>query len=142
MKVKESLNVTFDETPPPPKTSPLEDDELVEEQVIEKQTALATSTTEVEYVSARKACQQALWMKQALVDYGIRHCLIVFASMPGLNIRLCLQPCGFHYGGASLDCVRMDWGSFAGNDGFTTHDVFDAAQGELLDLHKWRMYSK
>ncbi|GJU10239.1 hypothetical protein Tco_1132635 [Tanacetum coccineum] len=30
-KVKESLNVTFDETPPPPKTSPLEDDDLVEE---------------------------------------------------------------------------------------------------------------
>ncbi|GJW31222.1 copia protein [Tanacetum coccineum] len=37
-----------------------------------KQTALAISTTEVEYVSAGKACQQALWMKQALVDYGIR----------------------------------------------------------------------
>ncbi|GKA81607.1 zf-CCHC domain-containing protein [Tanacetum coccineum] len=38
----------------------------------EKQTALAISTTEAEYVSAGKACQQALWMKQALVDYGIR----------------------------------------------------------------------
>ncbi|GJY55502.1 hypothetical protein Tco_0454617 [Tanacetum coccineum] len=36
-----------------------------------KQTALAISTTEVEYVSAGKACQQALWMKQALVDYDI-----------------------------------------------------------------------
>nr|GEV96793.1 uncharacterized mitochondrial protein AtMg00810-like [Tanacetum cinerariifolium] len=35
MKVEESLNVTFDETPPPPKTSPLEDDDLVEEQAIE-----------------------------------------------------------------------------------------------------------
>ncbi|GJW77604.1 retrovirus-related pol polyprotein from transposon TNT 1-94 [Tanacetum coccineum] len=34
MKVEESL-VTFDETPPPPKTSPLEDDDLVEEEVIE-----------------------------------------------------------------------------------------------------------
>ncbi|GKC52692.1 hypothetical protein Tco_1075437 [Tanacetum coccineum] len=33
-----------------------------------KQTALAISTTEVEYVSARKACQQALWMKQALTS--------------------------------------------------------------------------
>ncbi|GJV17039.1 hypothetical protein Tco_1362362 [Tanacetum coccineum] len=30
----ESLNVTFDETPPPPKISPLEDDELVEEEAI------------------------------------------------------------------------------------------------------------
>ncbi|GJZ08425.1 hypothetical protein Tco_0542708 [Tanacetum coccineum] len=37
-----------------------------------KQTALALSTTEAEYVSAGKAGQQALWMKQALVDYGIR----------------------------------------------------------------------
>ncbi|GJZ84862.1 hypothetical protein Tco_0650201 [Tanacetum coccineum] len=37
-----------------------------------KQTALAISTTEVKYLSAGKACQQALWMKQALIDYGIR----------------------------------------------------------------------
>ncbi|GKB29150.1 retrovirus-related pol polyprotein from transposon TNT 1-94, partial [Tanacetum coccineum] len=35
MKVEESLNVTFDETPPPPKTSPLEDDDLDEEEAIE-----------------------------------------------------------------------------------------------------------
>nr|GEZ82480.1 hypothetical protein [Tanacetum cinerariifolium] len=45
-----------------PKTSHLE----------AKQTALAISTTEVEYIFARKACQQALWMKQALVDYDIK----------------------------------------------------------------------
>nr|GEV18673.1 copia protein [Tanacetum cinerariifolium] len=38
----------------------------------EKQTTLAISTTEAEYVFAGKACQQALWMKQALIDYGIR----------------------------------------------------------------------
>ncbi|GJW24488.1 retrovirus-related pol polyprotein from transposon TNT 1-94 [Tanacetum coccineum] len=38
----------------------------------EKQTALAISTTEAEYVSAGKACQQALWMKQALIDYDVR----------------------------------------------------------------------
>ncbi|GKD84363.1 hypothetical protein Tco_1355517 [Tanacetum coccineum] len=37
-----------------------------------KQTALAISITEAEYVFIRKACQQALWMKQALIDYGIR----------------------------------------------------------------------
>nr|GEV63789.1 retrovirus-related Pol polyprotein from transposon TNT 1-94 [Tanacetum cinerariifolium] len=35
MKVKESLNVTFDETHPPSKTSPLEDDDFVEEEAIE-----------------------------------------------------------------------------------------------------------
>ncbi|GKD19821.1 retrovirus-related pol polyprotein from transposon TNT 1-94 [Tanacetum coccineum] len=35
MKVEESLNVTFDETPSPHKTLPLEDDDLVEEDAIE-----------------------------------------------------------------------------------------------------------
>ncbi|GJT88959.1 retrovirus-related pol polyprotein from transposon TNT 1-94 [Tanacetum coccineum] len=37
-----------------------------------KQTALVISTTEAEYVSAGKACQQAPWMKRALIDYDIR----------------------------------------------------------------------
>ncbi|GJY08337.1 hypothetical protein Tco_0375391 [Tanacetum coccineum] len=37
-----------------------------------KQTALAISTIEAEYVSARKACQKTLWMKQALIDYDVR----------------------------------------------------------------------
>nr|GEV12177.1 hypothetical protein [Tanacetum cinerariifolium] len=37
-----------------------------------KQTVLAISTTEAEYVSAGKACQQVLWMKQALIDYDVR----------------------------------------------------------------------
>ncbi|GJT85112.1 putative mitochondrial protein [Tanacetum coccineum] len=35
-RVEESLNETFDETPPSPKTSPLEDDDLVEEEAIEE----------------------------------------------------------------------------------------------------------
>ncbi|GKD54820.1 hypothetical protein Tco_1288207 [Tanacetum coccineum] len=34
MKIKESLNVTFDETPPPTKTSPFVDDDLDEEEAI------------------------------------------------------------------------------------------------------------
>nr|GEV32020.1 copia protein [Tanacetum cinerariifolium] len=37
-----------------------------------KQTTFAISTTKAEYVSTRKACQQARWMKQALIDYDIR----------------------------------------------------------------------
>ncbi|GJY91037.1 hypothetical protein Tco_0506233 [Tanacetum coccineum] len=40
--------------------------------LFKKQTALSILTTEAEYVSAWKACQQALWMKQALVDYDIK----------------------------------------------------------------------
>ncbi|GJU39914.1 hypothetical protein Tco_1192871 [Tanacetum coccineum] len=41
-------------------------------EVLEKQTALAISTTEAKYISAEKACQRALWMKQALIDYDIQ----------------------------------------------------------------------
>ncbi|GJU21824.1 hypothetical protein Tco_1155166 [Tanacetum coccineum] len=40
--------------------------------ISKKQTDLAISTTQAKYVSAGKACQQALWMKQALVDYDIQ----------------------------------------------------------------------
>ncbi|GJR96592.1 hypothetical protein Tco_0268766 [Tanacetum coccineum] len=36
-----------------------------------KQTAPTISTTEAEYVAIGKACQQALWMKQAMKDYDI-----------------------------------------------------------------------
>ncbi|GJT93633.1 hypothetical protein Tco_1082478 [Tanacetum coccineum] len=38
-----------------------------------KQTAVAISIIIVEYVAAVRACQQALWMKQAMKDYDI-HC--------------------------------------------------------------------
>nr|GEX04016.1 UDP-glycosyltransferase 89B1-like [Tanacetum cinerariifolium] len=37
-----------------------------------KQPAFAISTIEAEYLSTGKACQQALWMKKALIDYDIR----------------------------------------------------------------------
>ncbi|GJX47126.1 putative reverse transcriptase domain-containing protein [Tanacetum coccineum] len=36
-----------------------------------KQTSLANSITESDYVAAKRACQKALWMKQAFVDYNI-----------------------------------------------------------------------
>ncbi|GJZ18220.1 hypothetical protein Tco_0554343 [Tanacetum coccineum] len=118
MKIEESLNVTFDETPPPSKTSPLVDDYLDEEEEaikvnekknlendIEDETLeideivnikesrnhplenvignlnqrtlrnillLLYLPTEPIYGNRRKAFQQALWMKQALIDYDIR----------------------------------------------------------------------
>nr|GEV36945.1 retrovirus-related Pol polyprotein from transposon TNT 1-94 [Tanacetum cinerariifolium] len=56
-----------------------------------KQTALAISTIEAEYVSVRKACQQALWMKQALIDYDIRldivPIMIDYVEIPSGNSR-------------------------------------------------------
>nr|GEZ02817.1 reverse transcriptase domain-containing protein [Tanacetum cinerariifolium] len=38
---------------------------------LKNQTTLAIFTTEAEYVSTGKACQKALWMKQAVIDYGV-----------------------------------------------------------------------
>nr|GEW15186.1 zf-CCHC domain-containing protein/UBN2 domain-containing protein [Tanacetum cinerariifolium] len=46
--------------------------DCVDSSNINKQTALAISTTKAEYVSAEKACQQARWIKQALVHYDMR----------------------------------------------------------------------
>ncbi|GJZ83214.1 retrovirus-related pol polyprotein from transposon TNT 1-94 [Tanacetum coccineum] len=37
-----------------------------------KQTALTISTIKAEYVNDRKVCQQAIWMKQALIYYDVR----------------------------------------------------------------------
>ncbi|GJW48724.1 retrovirus-related pol polyprotein from transposon TNT 1-94 [Tanacetum coccineum] len=56
-----------------------------------KQTALAISTTEAEYVSAGKACQQALWMKQALINYDIRldDVPIIFFARLSERIGIC-----------------------------------------------------
>ena len=37
-----------------------------------KQNSVSLSTTEAEYIAASLACAQVLWMKQTLVDYGIK----------------------------------------------------------------------
>nr|GEU96195.1 uncharacterized mitochondrial protein AtMg00810-like [Tanacetum cinerariifolium] len=52
-----------------------------------KQTALAISISEAKYVSIEKSCQQALWMKQALVDYDI-----VLADIPIFCDKRCYRP--------------------------------------------------
>ena len=42
-----------------------------------KQNSVALSTAEAEYVSTGSCCAQLLWMRQTLVDYGIK-----FDKMP------------------------------------------------------------
>jgi hypothetical protein len=37
-----------------------------------KQNSVALSTTEAEYISAGSCCAQLLWMKQTLLDYGVK----------------------------------------------------------------------
>ncbi|GJY08840.1 hypothetical protein Tco_0375894 [Tanacetum coccineum] len=46
MKVKESLNVTFDESPPPTKVSPLVDDDVGEEEAIKNNTKVVNNNNE------------------------------------------------------------------------------------------------
>ncbi|GJW84609.1 hypothetical protein Tco_0157754 [Tanacetum coccineum] len=46
MKVEESLNVTFDESPPPSKLSPLVDDDVGEEETIRKNTKIVNTNNE------------------------------------------------------------------------------------------------
>ncbi|GKA10135.1 hypothetical protein Tco_0689568 [Tanacetum coccineum] len=46
MKVEESLNVTFDESPPPTKLSPLFDDDVGEEEAINKNTKVVNNNNE------------------------------------------------------------------------------------------------
>nr|GEW02834.1 retrovirus-related Pol polyprotein from transposon TNT 1-94 [Tanacetum cinerariifolium] len=55
----------------------------VSSDTLKKQTALAISTTEAEYVSAGKACQQALRTKQALIDYDKGH--ISIEKVPSID---------------------------------------------------------
>ncbi|GJW51780.1 hypothetical protein Tco_0093131 [Tanacetum coccineum] len=46
MKVEESLNMTFDESPPPTKLSPLVDDDVGEEEAIRKNTKIINTNNE------------------------------------------------------------------------------------------------
>nr|GEW03173.1 hypothetical protein [Tanacetum cinerariifolium] len=151
MKVKEPLNVTFDEIPPPTKLSPLVDDDVGEEEAIRKNTkivntnnvedelieyvkemlkkfrledskptktpmstkikftkddevnsvdsskyqeqmVLAIFMTEAEYVSTRKACQQVIWMKQALIEYDIRlEDNLIISRIHHTEIHMCFR---------------------------------------------------
>ncbi|GJY68089.1 hypothetical protein Tco_0471071, partial [Tanacetum coccineum] len=50
MKVEESLNVTFDEIPPPTKLSPLVDDVVGEQEAIERKVKVDNNNVEDEYI--------------------------------------------------------------------------------------------
>ncbi|GJR07401.1 hypothetical protein Tco_0989297 [Tanacetum coccineum] len=54
--VEESLNVTFDESPPPTKLSPLVDDDVGEEEAIRKNTKVVnTNNEEDESIELKKS---------------------------------------------------------------------------------------
>ncbi|GJW91654.1 hypothetical protein Tco_0169207 [Tanacetum coccineum] len=66
MKIEESLNVTFDETPPPSKTSPLVDDDLDEEESIKVtemknlENDIKDETLEIDEIVNIKECRNHL----------------------------------------------------------------------------------
>nr|GEW20298.1 hypothetical protein [Tanacetum cinerariifolium] len=64
-----------------------------------KQTAPAISTTKAEYVFTKKDCQQALWIKQALVEYDIK-----LDDIP----VLCDKKCAILKGNISSEKVSFD----------------------------------
>nr|GEX37792.1 copia protein [Tanacetum cinerariifolium] len=79
----------------------------VSSDTLKKQTALGICTIEAEHVSAEKACQQALWIKQALIDYDVRlDDIPIIARVLGYNFVLqgaygCILGCQFCFGECS-----------------------------------------
>nr|GEV90878.1 copia protein [Tanacetum cinerariifolium]GEY12449.1 copia protein [Tanacetum cinerariifolium] len=111
MKVKESLNMTFDETPSPPKTSPLEDDDLVEEQAIEKQSRLVTQG----------------YNKQERIDYDETYAPV--ARLESIRILLAYA-CALDF-----KLFQMDVKS-AFLNGFINEEVYVAQPSGFIDFTK------
>ncbi|GJX21146.1 retrovirus-related pol polyprotein from transposon TNT 1-94 [Tanacetum coccineum] len=77
-KIKESLNVTIDETPPPSKTSPLVDDDLDEDQAIKvaEKKALENDTEDETLENVNEALKDESWiiaMQEELNQFIANH---------------------------------------------------------------------
>ncbi|GJU53240.1 hypothetical protein Tco_1226954 [Tanacetum coccineum] len=65
MKVEESLNVTFDESSPPTKLSPLVDDDVCEEEAIERKVKVDNNNVENESIEVDE------YIKEMLKKFGL-----------------------------------------------------------------------
>ncbi|GKA28070.1 pentatricopeptide repeat-containing protein [Tanacetum coccineum] len=75
-KVKESLNVTFDETPPPSKTSPLVDDDLDEEEAIKFEMSMMGELNfflglQIKQIEDGIFFNQSMYIKEMLKKFGL-----------------------------------------------------------------------
>ncbi|GKB61177.1 retrovirus-related pol polyprotein from transposon TNT 1-94 [Tanacetum coccineum] len=104
MKVEESLNVTFDETPPPSKTSPLEDDDLVEEEAIELDENGVMSRNKARLVAQGYNQQERIDYEETYAPVArLESIRILLAYACALDFKLCFineevyvaQPPGF-----------------------------------------------
>nr|GEW33944.1 putative ribonuclease H-like domain-containing protein [Tanacetum cinerariifolium] len=71
-----------------------------------KQTIVATSTTEAEYVTAASCCSQVLWIQNQLLDYGLSMpCEALsreFSTSYFVSFLVCIQ-CAVTFGGLIID---------------------------------------
>nr|GEX98300.1 copia protein [Tanacetum cinerariifolium] len=134
MKVKESLNMTFDETPSPPKTSPLENDDLVEEEAIEDMTIIGTKRVfrnkldENGVVSRNKARLVAQgYNQQEGIDYDETYSPV--ARLESITILLAYA-CALDF-----KLIQMDVKS-AFLNGFNNEEVYVAQPLGFIDFAK------
>ncbi|GJW89283.1 retrovirus-related pol polyprotein from transposon TNT 1-94 [Tanacetum coccineum] len=116
MKVEESLNVTFDETPPPPKTSPLEDDDLVEEEAIELDENGVVSRNKVRLVAQS-------YNQQEGIDYDETYAPV--ARLESIRILLAYA--------CALDLFQMDLKSAFLNS-FMNEEIYMAQPLGFIDF--------
>nr|GEX37159.1 copia protein [Tanacetum cinerariifolium] len=120
LHVEESLNVTFDETPLPPKTSPLEDDDLVEEQAIE------IDENGVVYRNKARLVVQG-YNQQEGINYDKTYALV--SRLESIRILLAFA-CALDF-----KLFQMDVKS-AFLSGFTNEEVYVARPPGFIDLTK------
>ncbi|GJY13506.1 hypothetical protein Tco_0382815 [Tanacetum coccineum] len=74
MKVKESLNLIFNESPPPTKLSPLVDDDIGEEQAVENQVDLDNNIeNETIEDDASAICGDDRWSKPDMTNLKLKY---------------------------------------------------------------------
>ncbi|GJW73225.1 retrovirus-related pol polyprotein from transposon TNT 1-94 [Tanacetum coccineum] len=134
MNVEESLNVTFDETLPLPKTSPLEDDDLVEEEAIEDMTIIGTKWVyrnkldENGFLSRNKARLVAQgYNQQEGIDYDETYAPV--ARLESIRILLAYA-CALDF-----KLFQMDVKS-AFLNGFINEEVYVAQPSGFIDFAK------
>ena len=57
-----------------------------------KQNSVALSTTEAEYISPGSCCAQLLWMKQTLLDFGVKFDEILLLCDNGSAVKISNNP--------------------------------------------------
>ncbi|GJW57176.1 retrovirus-related pol polyprotein from transposon TNT 1-94 [Tanacetum coccineum] len=140
MKIEESLNVTFDETPPPSKTSPLVDDDLDEEEstkerISKKRTKNEAKTTkpDTEWKSVEKT-QNVNPINARIQQLLVEHALSV--EVPIITSQYVLGTWEGIYVGSGAEEALQDLNivTESGDLGFSYE--IEIANGQLVNIDK------